>query len=143
MKDRAASDSYWHKISSCTRDSKVCGKMGRSIIGIPETETVDLSGHNFPHPSLSHLLEPLFFLPKFIQKPHLKRKKKISPGLVRVHPSRPDHGSTRRVDRVLPGCCIKRSFNKSEPVQPPGPGSTRRAGLSLISMVSTLKTNNL
>jgi hypothetical protein len=76
LKDRVASDSYWHKISSCTRDSKVCGKMGRSINGVPETETVDLPGHNFPHPSLGHFLEPLLFLPKFIQKPHLKRKKK-------------------------------------------------------------------
>jgi len=71
LKDRVASDSYWHKISSCTRDSKVCGKMGRSINGVPETETVDLLGHNFPHPSLSHPLEPLLLLPKSIQKPHL------------------------------------------------------------------------
>jgi hypothetical protein len=140
LKDRAASDSYWHKISSCTRDSKVCGKMGRSINGVPETETetVDLPGHNFPHPSLGHSLEPLLFLPKFIQKPHLKRKTNIT-GSCPGSPKSP--GSW--VDRVLPGCCIKRSFNKSEPVQPPGPGSTRRAGVGLISMVSTLKTNNL
>ncbi|XP_011008848.1 PREDICTED: tetraspanin-3-like [Populus euphratica] len=37
LKDRVASDSYWLKISSCIRDSKVCGKMGRTINGVPET----------------------------------------------------------------------------------------------------------
>jgi hypothetical protein len=40
------------------------------------------------------------------------------------------------VDRVLPGRCTGRSFNKPEPVQPPGwlgPGSTCRAGLCLIT----------
>jgi len=140
LKDQVASDSYWHKISSCTRDSKVCGKMRRSINGIPKTKTVDLPGHNFPHPSLSHPLEPLLLLPKSIQKPHLKRKKKISPGLVRV---RPGHGSTRRVDRVLPGCCISRSFNKPEPVQPPGFGSTRRSGPGLITLIWKLYSSNM
>jgi hypothetical protein len=30
---------------------KVCGKMGRSINGVPET--ADMPDHNFPHPSLS------------------------------------------------------------------------------------------
>uniref|UniRef100_A0A6N2KXU5 Tetraspanin n=1 Tax=Salix viminalis TaxID=40686 RepID=A0A6N2KXU5_SALVM len=37
LKDRVASDSYWQKISSCIRDSKVCGKMGKSINGVPES----------------------------------------------------------------------------------------------------------
>lgn len=37
LKDRVASDSYWHKIGSCIRDSKVCGKMGRTTSGVPET----------------------------------------------------------------------------------------------------------
>ncbi|KAL9371839.1 hypothetical protein Peur_036979 [Populus x canadensis] len=37
LKDRVASDSYWHKIGSCIRDSKVCGKMGRTKNGVPET----------------------------------------------------------------------------------------------------------
>ncbi|KAJ1381726.1 Tetraspanin/Peripherin [Sesbania bispinosa] len=32
-----ASDSYWGKISSCIRDSKVCARMGRTISGVPET----------------------------------------------------------------------------------------------------------
>lgn len=32
-----ASDSYWGKISSCIRDSKVCAKMGRTVGGVPET----------------------------------------------------------------------------------------------------------
>ena len=60
------------------------------------------------------------------------------PGLIRVRPGHPGHGSTRRVDRVLPGHCNGRSFNKLEPVQPPGrpvPGSTRRASPGLITMV--------
>ncbi|KAH8499372.1 hypothetical protein H0E87_018048 [Populus deltoides] len=37
LKDRVSSDSYWHKIGSCIRDSKVCGKMGRTSYGVPET----------------------------------------------------------------------------------------------------------
>ncbi|KAJ6691605.1 TETRASPANIN-8-RELATED [Salix purpurea] len=37
LKDRVASDSYWQKISSCIRDSKVCGKMGKSSSGVPES----------------------------------------------------------------------------------------------------------
>ncbi|CAK7327439.1 unnamed protein product [Dovyalis caffra] len=37
LKERVASDSYWRKIGSCIRDSKVCGKMGRTINGVPET----------------------------------------------------------------------------------------------------------
>ncbi|XP_065868342.1 tetraspanin-3-like [Euphorbia lathyris] len=37
LKDRVASDSYWNKISSCVRDSKVCGKMGVTVNGVPET----------------------------------------------------------------------------------------------------------
>ena len=61
-----------------------------------------------------------------------------TPGLIRVRPSRPGHGSTRRVDRVLPGHCTGRSLDKPKPVQPPGrpvPGSTRRAGPGLITML--------
>ncbi|KAA8543998.1 hypothetical protein F0562_021825 [Nyssa sinensis] len=38
LEERVADDSYWSKISSCIRDSKVCNKMGRSVIdGVPET----------------------------------------------------------------------------------------------------------
>ncbi|GMI81641.1 tetraspanin3 [Hibiscus trionum] len=37
LKDRVADEQYWAKISSCIRDSKVCGKMGRSFNGVPET----------------------------------------------------------------------------------------------------------
>lgn len=37
LKDRVASDSYWNKISSCIRDSKVCSKMGSNVNGVPET----------------------------------------------------------------------------------------------------------
>jgi hypothetical protein len=65
----------------------------------------------------------------------------LSPGLVRVCPGLPGHGSTRRVDRVLPGYCPGRSFIKPEPVQPPGrpgSGSTRRAGPGLITMIKRL-----
>lgn len=37
LKDRVAEESYWGKISSCIRDSKVCNKMGRTVGGFPET----------------------------------------------------------------------------------------------------------
>ncbi|KAK6935989.1 Tetraspanin/Peripherin [Dillenia turbinata] len=37
LEERVADDSYWSKISSCIRDSKVCSKMGRSSGGVPET----------------------------------------------------------------------------------------------------------
>lgn len=37
LKERVASDSYWGKISSCIRDSKACGKMGRFVGGVPES----------------------------------------------------------------------------------------------------------
>ncbi|XP_044480031.1 tetraspanin-3-like [Mangifera indica] len=37
LEKRVASDSYWGKISSCIRDSKVCSKMGRTVGGAPET----------------------------------------------------------------------------------------------------------
>ena len=60
-----------------------------------------------------------------------------TPGLVRVCPGRPSYGSTRRVARVLPGHCALRSFDKPEPVQLPGSGSTCRAGPGLITMVTT------
>ncbi|KAA0035305.1 tetraspanin-3 [Cucumis melo var. makuwa] len=37
LKDRVAEESYWEKISSCIRDSKVCKKMGRIVGGVPES----------------------------------------------------------------------------------------------------------
>ncbi|XP_050209844.1 tetraspanin-3-like [Mercurialis annua] len=37
LEERVASDSYWGKISSCVRDSKVCGKMSVNFNGVPET----------------------------------------------------------------------------------------------------------
>ncbi|TKY48493.1 Tetraspanin-3 protein [Spatholobus suberectus] len=38
LEERVTSDSYWRKIiSSCVRDSKVCGKLGRTVYGAPET----------------------------------------------------------------------------------------------------------
>ncbi|KAJ8751426.1 hypothetical protein K2173_016633 [Erythroxylum novogranatense] len=37
LEERVASDSYWGKISSCIRDSKICSKMGRTVNGVPET----------------------------------------------------------------------------------------------------------
>jgi len=55
----------------------------------------------------------------------------LSPGLVRVCPGLPGHGSTRWVDRVLPGYFPGRSFIKPEPVQPPGrPAGPGRAGFN-------------
>ncbi|OAY51677.1 tetraspanin-3 [Manihot esculenta] len=36
LEERVASESYWSKISSCIRDSKICAKMGVSINGVPE-----------------------------------------------------------------------------------------------------------
>uniref|UniRef100_A0A2P2JGY6 Uncharacterized protein MANES_11G140500 n=1 Tax=Rhizophora mucronata TaxID=61149 RepID=A0A2P2JGY6_RHIMU len=37
LEERVASDSYWSKIRSCIRDSKICSKMGRTINGVSET----------------------------------------------------------------------------------------------------------
>ncbi|KAL3530616.1 hypothetical protein ACH5RR_009938 [Cinchona calisaya] len=37
LEERVTSHSYWSKISSCVRDSHVCGKMRRTINGVPET----------------------------------------------------------------------------------------------------------
>lgn len=37
LEERVTTQSYWSKISSCIRDSHVCGKMRRSVNGIPET----------------------------------------------------------------------------------------------------------
>jgi hypothetical protein len=59
------------------------------------------------------------------------------PGLARVCPDHPGHGSTRRVDRVWSGRCTGWSFDKPGQVQTPrqsSPGSNRRAGPGLISM---------
>jgi hypothetical protein len=111
--------------------------MGRSINGVPETGTVDLPDHNFPHPSQSSPRAPSSS-PQVYTEATFEKGEKISPGLVR---GLPGYGLTRRVDQVLPGCCISRSFNKPEPVQPPsrpGPGSTRWAdpGLITLSLVS-------
>ena len=74
-----------------------------------------------------------------VSNPTFEKKKKPKPGLVRVRPGRPGPGSTHRVVRVWPGCCHSRSFVKPGPVQPPGPGSTRRAGPGLITVVQTIQ----
>lgn len=37
LADRVADNSYWRKIASCVRDSKVCKKMDNSVNGVPET----------------------------------------------------------------------------------------------------------
>ncbi|CAN1141170.1 TET3 [Linum perenne] len=37
LAERVASNSYWMKIASCVRHSKVCPKMGVTVNGIPET----------------------------------------------------------------------------------------------------------
>jgi hypothetical protein len=66
------------------------------------------------------------------EKPHLKKK---TLGLIRVRPSRQGHWSTHPVDRVLPGCCTGRSFNKSRPIQPSG----RPAGPGLITVLLMLR----
>ena len=53
------------------------------------------------------------------QKPYLKKTKhRVSSRFSRVDRVMgwPGHGLTRRVARVLPGCCICRSFNKTKPV---------------------------
>lgn len=36
LKERVTSQTYWAKISSCIRDSKVCAKMGKQNGGVPE-----------------------------------------------------------------------------------------------------------
>jgi hypothetical protein len=47
------------------------------------------------------------------EKPHFKKNTRSCPDHLL------GHGSTRRVDRVLPGCCTGWSFNKIEPIQLP------------------------
>ncbi|GMN24576.1 hypothetical protein TIFTF001_000616 [Ficus carica] len=37
LEERVTDQSYWSKISSCIRDSKVCAKMRRTVDGVPET----------------------------------------------------------------------------------------------------------
>ncbi|KAL6203098.1 hypothetical protein ACLB2K_026801 [Fragaria x ananassa] len=37
LEERVARNSYWRKIASCVRDSKVCKKMDTSVNGVPET----------------------------------------------------------------------------------------------------------
>lgn len=37
LEERVTDQSYWSKIRSCIRDSKVCAKMGRTVDGVPET----------------------------------------------------------------------------------------------------------
>jgi len=72
-------------------------------------------------------------------KSHIwKKKKRVLTG---SRPGRPGHGLTRWVDRVWLDHCTDRYFDKPGPVQPPGrpgPGSTRRAGSSLITMLRTI-----
>jgi hypothetical protein len=91
--------------------------------------TTSLTPLSHPPDLLAKTREPLLLLPRSTQKPHLKRKKNTGscPGLP---------GSW--VDRVLPCCCTGLFFNKPGPVQPPswpGPGSTRRAGPGLKTML--------
>jgi len=57
---------------------------------------------------------------RYRRKTTFKKKKQ---DLVRV---RWGHKSTYRVDQDLPSCCTGQSFNKPEPVQLLGPGSTRQ-----------------
>jgi hypothetical protein len=75
------------------------------------------------------------------QIPHLKKKKKKKTG------SRSgSSGLTHRVARVWPGCCHSRSFIKPGPVQPlgrSGPGSTRRAGPGLITVLHRNRKYNV
>ena len=59
-------------------------------------------------------------------------------GLARVCQGRPGHRSTHRVDRVWPFFWASRFLTLPGPVQPPGrpgPGSTHRAGPSLITVI--------
>ncbi|KAL3616409.1 Tetraspanin-4 [Castilleja foliolosa] len=37
LADRVASQRYWSKISDCIRDSHVCRKLGRNVMGVPES----------------------------------------------------------------------------------------------------------
>lgn len=37
LAQRVQDASYWAKISSCIRDSKICSKLGRTVGGVPET----------------------------------------------------------------------------------------------------------
>ncbi|KAM7278443.1 hypothetical protein ACFE04_005577 [Oxalis oulophora] len=43
LKERVESESYWGKIASCVRDSKVCAKMGKFVNGVPETSDMFFS----------------------------------------------------------------------------------------------------
>jgi len=91
-------------------------------------ETVSLVPFNFQFPSsYSHQLWGLEGrngnpTPTIkISKPrltcnHLKQTELQNTG---SHPGRPGHGSTRWVDRVLPGHCTSRSFDKPGLVLPP------------------------
>uniref|UniRef100_A0A5B7AIZ0 Putative tetraspanin-3 n=1 Tax=Davidia involucrata TaxID=16924 RepID=A0A5B7AIZ0_DAVIN len=56
LEERVADDSNWRKISSCTRDSKVCAKMGRAFGGVPET--VDLFSRRKLNPVESGCCKP-------------------------------------------------------------------------------------
>jgi len=67
-------------------------------------------------------------------------KKKKTPGLAQVCPSRPGHGLTRRVDWVWAGHSTGWSFGNPGPVQPLSLGSTCRAYPGLITMVLGLVT---
>ncbi|KAL6220107.1 hypothetical protein ACLB2K_007864 [Fragaria x ananassa] len=37
LEERVARNSYWRKIASCVRDSKVCKKVDTNVNGVPET----------------------------------------------------------------------------------------------------------
>lgn len=58
-----ASDSYWGKIGSCIRDSRVCSRMGRTINGVPETAEMFYVRHLTPIQVYSLIsLHCIFFL---------------------------------------------------------------------------------
>ncbi|KAG4967330.1 hypothetical protein AAZX31_12G068900 [Glycine max] len=48
LEERVASESYWGKIASCIRDSKVCGRMGRTVNGMPQTPDMFYLTHLTP-----------------------------------------------------------------------------------------------
>jgi hypothetical protein len=65
----------------------------------------------------------------FRRKTTFEKKKKGS------RPCRLGHGSTRQLDRVLPGFYTGQYFALLELVQPPGPESTNQVSPGLITMV--------
>jgi hypothetical protein len=57
--------------------------------------------------------------------------------LKKKKPNQVSSGS--RVDQVLPSCCTGRFFNKLEPVQPPDPGLTCRAGFNNCGLFNDME----